>query len=205
MKKLNLSLEKEIAILEKYKITAVELLFVKTLLILQEDSIEDYFCSYLESLHESEVNIKSIIISLQEKGIILKSYKVNNKGESFDPYAIPLNKTFVTDIYRSSFEQGKELFEAYPQFGNINGNLVPLRTVARHFDSIEDAYFRYSKSIRWNNEKHNHIIELVKWAKENNILNCSLSSFIINRGWNDLETLKDGNTVNINYDNIKLL
>ena len=83
--------------------------------------------------------------------------------------------------------------------------MVPLRSVARKFDSLEDCYFKYGRAINWNPEKHNQIIELVKWAKENNIINCSLASFVINHGWIDLEALKNGDNVNINYDNIKLL
>lgn len=100
---------------------------------------------------------------------------------------------------------GKELFEAYPQFGIIGTSTVPLRTVAKKFDSLEEAYFRYGKSIKWNEEKHNQIIELVRWAKDNNIINCSLASFIVNQGWIDLEALKKGDGANVNFDAIKLV
>jgi hypothetical protein len=178
-------------------------MFVRTLLILQEDGEEDLFKSYIESLHECNISVQEMILSLQNKGIILKSYKCPKAGNSFDPYSIPFNKAFIKMIFKSSFELGKELFEEYPQFGNINGSLIPLRTIAKKFDSLEDAYFKYGKSIRWNIEIHNQIMELVKWAKNNNIINCSLASFIVNQGWNDLKALKDG--ANINYDTVKLL
>lgn len=100
---------------------------------------------------------------------------------------------------------GKELFEAYPQFGSINGSVIPLRGVSKKFDSLEQAYFKYGKSINFNPEKHKYIIELVEWAKDNNILNCSLASFIVNNGWCDLEALKNGDIANINYDAIKMI
>lgn len=99
---------------------------------------------------------------------------------------------------------GKELFEEYPQFGYIQGNMVPLRTVAKKFDSLEDAYNKYGKAINHNYEVHKKIIELVKWAKENNILNMSLASFIVNNSWVDLEALKDGDS-GINYESVRLL
>ena len=54
-------------------------------------------------------------------------------------------------------------------------------------------------------ETHNHIIELVKWANENNIINQSLANFVINNAWIDLEALKNGDKANINYDTVKLL
>lgn len=82
--------------------------------------------------------------------------------------------------------------------------MVPLRTVARHFNSLEDAYFKYGKAIKWNPDIHQEIIELVKWSKENNILNMSLSSFIINQGWLDLKAIKEGDS-NINYNAIKMV
>lgn len=200
-----MTLENEISILNKYRITPNELMLIRTLLILQDEENEELFKSYIETLYESGIKLRDVLLCLQEKGIILKQYKIENEGVAFDPYSIPINKVFIKNLYKCSFELGKELFEVYPQFGNINGNVIPLRSVARKFDSLEDAYFRYGKEIKWNPETHKQIIELVKWAKSNNILNCSLSSFIINRGWIDLRALKDGDIANINYDAIKLI
>lgn len=200
-----MTLENEISILNKYRITPNELMLIRTLLILQDEENEELFKSYIETLYESGIKLRDVLLCLQEKGIILKQYKIENEGIAFDPYSIPINKVFIKNLYKCSFELGKELFEIYPQFGNINGNVIPLRSVARKFDSLEDAYFRYGKEIKWNPELHNQIIELVKWAKSNNILNCSLSSFIINRGWIDLEALKNGDIANVNYDAIKLI
>ena len=99
------------------------------------------------------------------------------------------------------------MFETYPQFGTINGTIVPLRGVSKKFDSLEQAYFKYGKSIGFNPERHAHILELVQWAKENNILSCSLASFIVNNGWHDLEALKegDGDIAGINIDAVKML
>lgn len=199
-----LTIEDELLILNKYRITPNELMFIRTLLILQEDANEELFKTYIEILHNSNIQIRELITRLQAKGIILKSFKVPNPGEAFDPYSIPINKPFLKNLFKSSFEIGKELFEVYPQFGNINGCVVPLRTVAKKFDSLEDCYARYGKEIKWNPEIHSTIIDLVKWAKDNNILNCSLASFIINNGWKDLQALKDGEG-NINYDAIKLV
>jgi hypothetical protein len=202
---LTLTLNDEIILLNKYRVTCNELMFIRTLLILQNEQTEDLFGQYLKTLKDNEVDIRDLIMSLQAKQIILKSYKVPAKGQEFDPYEIPVNKNFLKSLYKSSFELGKELFEEYAQFGNINGNLVPLRGVSKHFNSLEDAYFKYGRSISWNNEKHEKIIELVKWGKEHNIINCSLSSFIINQGWLDLEAIKEGDVVNVNYDAIKMV
>lgn len=205
MKILTLNLEDEISILSKYGITPNELMFIRTLLILQDEGNEDLFAKYLQSLVDSGFKIRDVILCLQEKEVILKSYKIPKEGEEFDPYTIPLNKNFVKVLYKCSFEMGKELFEEYPQFGSVQGNIVGLRSISKKFDSLENAYFRYGKSIGWNPERHNHIVELVKWAKEHNIINYTLASFIVDQRWLELEALRSGNMANIDYDSVKLL
>lgn len=205
MKHLTLTLEEEVCLLDRYGLTPNELLVVRVLLILQDDKEEELFQKLMVTLKHINLPLREVLAQLQKKEVILKSYKIPNYGEKFDPHAIPINKNFIKTLYKSSFEMGKELFDSYPQFGTINGNIVPLRTVAKHFDSLEQAYFKYGKAIGFNPDKHNEIIELTKWAKDNNILNCSLSSYIINNGWIDLQAIKDGNTVNFNVDAIKLL
>lgn len=205
MKNLTLTLEQEITLLNKHRLTSSELMLIRTLLILQEDSIEDLFADYISTFKDAGLNLRNMLINLQEKGVLLKTCKIPKEGEEFDPYSLSINKNFIKNLYKCSFELGKELFEVYPQFTTLsNGATVALRGVSKHFNSLEDAYFKYSKCIRWNQEVHNEIIELVKWAKEQNLICCSLSSFIINNGWLDLKSMKEGNT-DINYNTIREL
>lgn len=205
MKNLTLNLEEEISILSKYRITPNELTFIKTLLILQDEENEDLFKEYIESLYVCNVKLREVLINLQKREIILKSYKIPSEGESFDPYSIPFNKNFIKNLYKSSFELGKELFEIYPQMTVINGSLVTLRGVSKHFDSLEACYFRYGKAIGWNQERHEKILDLIKWAKERDIIKQSLSSFVINNSWLDLEAIRNGDSGNYNFDTIKAL
>lgn len=201
---LTLNLEDEISILNRYKLTPNELMLIRTLLILQDENNEKLFKSYLEILRNNNIQLREILVSLQEKEIILKQFKIPENGRQFDPHSIPFNKNFIKNLYKCSFELGKELFEEYPQFGNINGKLVGLKSVSRKFESLEDAYYKYGKIISWNIDRHNHIIELIKWSKEYNIINYSLASFILDNRWLELEALKDGSS-NINYDAVELL
>ena len=204
MKNLILNLKEEVALLTKYRITPNELMVVRTLLILQDENNEDLFRDYVEVLSKCDIKLRKILLSLQEKGVILKSFSVPLEGETFNPYSIPFNKIFIKTLYKCSFELGKELFEEYPQFGSVQGNVVGLRSISKKFDSLEDAYFKYGRSIGWNPERHNHIMELVRWAKEHNIINYTLASFIIDQRWLELQALKDGEG-NIDYESVKML
>ena len=202
---MTLNLEEEISILSKYRITPNELTFIKTLLILQDEGNEDLFKDYIESLYVCNVKLREVLVNLQKKEFILKSYKIPSEGESFDPYSIPFSKNFIKNLYKSSFELGKELFETYPQMTVINGSLVTLRGVSKHFDSLEACYFRYGKAIGWNQERHEKVLDLIKWAKERDIIKQSLSSFVINNSWLDLEAIRSGDSGNYNFDTIKAL
>lgn len=205
MKNLTLNLEEEIIILDKYNLTPNELLVLKVLLLFQEEEQTELLSTLLNTFKHIGLEFRNILVTLQEKGLILKGFHIPNSGQEFDPHSIPINKNFTKGFYKCSFEMGKELFEEYPQFGSINGNVVPLRGVSKHYNSLEDAYFKYGKAIGWNPEKHNHIIKLTKWAKDNNLINCSLASYIINNGWLDIQAIKDGKTVNFNTDAIQLI
>ena len=185
--------------------TASELFLIRVLLIMQEEGNEELFSSYIKTFKDAGITLRDMLITLQNKGVILQAYHIPEKGQEFNPYEIQVNKNFIKNLYKCSFEMGKELFEVYPQFNTINGNMVTLRGVSKHFNSLEDAFFRYGKNIRWNAEKHAEIIELVKWGKEHNIICQSLSSFIINNSWLDLQGIKDGDNCDFNYEAVRMV
>ena len=134
MKHLTLTLEEEVCLLDKYGLTPNELLIVRVLLILQDDNEEELFQKLMVTLKHINLPLREVLAELQKKEVILKSYKIPNYGEKFDPHAIPINKNFIKALYKSSFEMGKELFDSYPQFGTINGS-VKLRL--RHREPVK--------------------------------------------------------------------
>lgn len=199
----SLALRQQLLFCDKYKIDANQLLLLEIILIAQEGDDLEIVQLYFKS--KAKGSLLEQLIKLQEVGVILKSYTLPKKGEKLDIFSIPINKNLVKDFYKCSFEIGKELFEEYPQFGFINGAPVGIRNVSKKFDSLEDFYRFYGKTIRWKPEVHNHIIELVKWARENNILCVSLCNFVIDHRWDELEALRDGTLANTNYDAVKVV
>lgn len=198
-----MSIDEQLNILEKYGLNPIELFIVNLIFLTQEGYEEPYLLRYLK-IPENKENFRPTLLKLQNKGIILKSYKIPEKGSKFDPLEIPLNQNFFKTFWKSSFELGKELFETYPMFTNINGYTVSLRSIAKKFNSLEDFYRFYGKSISWNLDKHKEIIDLINWEQQNNIgfLRMSLSSFVIEQKWNELKALKDGDVANINFDTL---
>jgi hypothetical protein len=197
-----MNIDNQLAVLEKYGLTPNEFFVLELLLMVQDDYSIEYFNRYARL---NEFVLRNSIESLQEKGVILKSYKISK--DSINPYEIPINKNVSKTFWRASLEMGGELFEAYPMFGNINGNLVSLRSVSKRFATLEDAFRYYGKVINWNPDKHEEILDLIRWEQDNCVrfINMSLSSFIIDQKWNELKALRDGELANINYDTIRSL
>ena len=100
---------------------------------------------------------------------------------------------------------GQELFETYPQFTNIQGQIYNLRRVSKKFNDLEDAFAKYGKVINYKPDIHDEIISLIKWGIENGYNFTTLDDFICDRGWLALKAFKEGNGVNINTEAIKMI
>lgn len=207
MKTFDLNIDAEISFCEKYKLNFNELFVIKALLLKQEDYPEDYLGRFLQIPEEDRGNFRDILESLQRKGIILKSYKIPNKGETFNPLDIPIHKVVYNNLCKSSFELGKELWDTYPMFGHINGGIVTLRGISKRFADPTDFFRYYSKVINWNPEIHNKIMDLIKWEQSNNVgfLNMSILAFVIEQKWIELEALKEGKISNATTNYIQSL
>ena len=202
---MNSTIDEELGILNKYHLNPNELFVIRILLLAAEED-DTYLYRYFTIPEEDRGNFRDILVKLQDKGIILKSYKIPKKGESFNPVEVPFNKNFIKGFHKESFELGKELYDAYPMFGNINGATVALRGISKKFDSPEDFYRAYGKAINWNPETHAEIMELLDWAKNNTqFIQFSLASFVIDRRWNELKALKNGEIANVNFNAVKMI
>ena len=186
-----------------YKIYPNELFTIKVILLAQDGEYE-YLQQYVK-FFENKNYLRLALESLQEKGIILKSYKIPKPGNQFIPEDVQFNQNFLKKFYRSAFEMGEELFYTYPQFLVINGISYNARRVSKKFDSLEDAFRNYAKSIKNDPIIHKNIIELIKWGIENNYNFTTLDDFICDRSWIALESFKNGDGVNINAEAIQLI
>lgn len=201
-----LNLETQLIFCEKYSICPNELLLLEILLIAQNNDGPEIVNDYFSSRTCARGNVRESLIGLKESGVINSTYKIPEKGQALDVYAIPFNKNLVKDFYKSSFDIGKELFENYPMFTTINGCTVSLRGISKKFDSLEDFYRFYGKTIRWKPDVHKHIMELIEWAKDNtNFLNMSIANFVIEHKWEEIEALQRGDIANIDFNAIRQL
>lgn len=201
----DLNLEQQLIFCDKYIITPNELLLLEIILLAQEGEQPEIVYNYFNANVDARGLTRPMLERLQAVGIINKTYKIPQKGECLNIYDIPINKNVVKDFFKCSFEMGKELFENYPMFGLINGEPVGIRSVSKKFDSLEDFYRYYGKSISWKSDKHKYIMELVSWAKDHNLLVTTLANFVIDHKWEELEALRNGEIANIDFNAVKQL
>ena len=189
--------------LDKYKISSDELLFITVILLIQEGDNNPYINLYFSLPATCRGNIRELLVSLQHKQVITQEYKIPPSGTKFIPEDITFNKNFTKTFYKASFWLGKELFENYPISSVVNGVEYKLRRVSKKYDSLEDAYAAYGKAISWKPDVHRNIMQLIEWGKENNYQFTTLDSFIVDHDWLNIEAIKDNSILNSNT--VKLL
>ena len=196
MKYIELSFDREIELMTKYQIFPEELLLIKLVFLAQEGHPE-YLSKYFSQMPLKGAP-RDTILSLQEKGIINKSYKIPEKGKTFNPLDIDFNKNFMKSYLQHSYDMGMELFMNYPPYMIINGKQFSLRNIAKSFKNLDDFAYAYGKAIRFDVEKHKEIMELLEWAKEANILNFGIIEFITSLKWLELKELKENGLTTFN-------
>lgn len=200
------TLENQLLLMEKYGLTAEELLVID---LLFRASIEEGHSELLVKYFTMSINrseLRDLLQSLQDKGIIVKSYKIPAKGQKFDPEAVEFNKNFLHNYRKFSGELGLEFFNEFPSIALIGGVEAPLKNYAKKFNSEEDFFYHYGKSIGWKQDKHEEIIELIRWGKENDcrLLNMNIADFVISKMWNSISELKNGDGM-MHFDSVTVL
>ena len=170
-----------------WKLSADELLLIwLTLYARDEENHAEYFNKWFDDCSGKE-QLKTLFESLKTKGVILKNYN----PESYIPNQIEFNKHFLNNYYKQSGVLGKELFDNYEPFIRINGKMASLKNISKKFYTLEEFYFYYSSQIGHNVKKHQEIMDILNWAKDNNLVKVSILEFVASHKWNEFKTMKD--------------
>lgn len=190
MHKFELSLERELDFMIKYGLTAEEFYFMR-LIFLAQDGHKEYLSKFFKE-GSLGLPILDLLTSLQQKGVINKSYTIPAKGEVFEPIDVEFNKQVLKGFLQHSEDLGMELFNSYPAMTVINGKTFSLRNIAKFYKTFDEFCFAYGKEIKFDPVKHQQILDILEWAKENNLVHSGIGDFIISRKWLDYQDLKDG-------------
>lgn len=204
MQHFELSLKEEIAIYINSGLTPTEL-FVLRLLFLAIDGDQSHLVNYLSNISNGKQLFRDVLISLIEKKVINSTFKVPQEGESLNFRNIPFNKNFLKMYIRESNEIGKELFDTYPPFININGKLCSIKNFTKAgLFSFDDFCLFYAKQIKNASIAHERVMEALHFAIEKNLINYTILEFISSHKWLEIEYIRNSGNVN-GYNNTELL
>lgn len=176
-------------IMAKYKLTADELLLVYlSYIACSENGNSDQNRKYFHKWYHGggSERLRMLFESLKAKGIILKNYS----PEMYDPEEVEFNKTFLKQYYKLSGELGQDLLKHYPKTLFLNGKIVYLDNVTKKFQDYPEFYFWYGATIGHSIAKHKEIIEILEWAKTQNLVTIPVIEFIGSRKWETFKELK---------------
>jgi hypothetical protein len=204
MQHFELSLNEEINIYIHSGLTPTEL-FVLRLLFLAIDGEPKYLVNYISNTHNGKVLFRAILESLKEKKVINSTFKVPQEGEVLNYKNIPLNKNFLKVYIRESNALGKQLFEAFPPFLNINGKMCSIKNFTRaNLFSLEEFCSFYAKAIKNAGVTHERVMEALEFAKANGLINYTIIEFIASMKWQEIEYIRNSDNIN-GYNNSELL
>ena len=188
--------------LERYQLTAEEWLITKLLILASVDeSHPEYLIKYIQMTHIK--NFRDVLVSLQNKSVILKSYKIPNKGDKFNPEDVELNKNFMKAFYKCSGVLGQDLFMNYPYSLESGGRTFILNNITKGYKSMEDLCYDYGRIIKFNPETHKEVMKLLNFGKEHNLITFGIVEFIKSYKWLTIKKMKeDGSYVGMTFDNI---
>lgn len=199
-----LSLKEEINIYINSGLTPSEL-FILRLLFLAQDGDLSLINNYISNTDNGKEVFKVVLKSLQNKGIILASFKMPKEGETLKFTDIPINKNFVKKFIKESNQIGKEFFDAYPPFIYINGRMASIKNITKAgLFSIDEFCFFYGRQLKLSSVKHERVMEALEYGKEHNLINYSILEFIASQKWNEIEYIRNSGEV-AGYQNSELL
>lgn len=179
------TLEQDLLAMDKYRLSAEELLLSKVLILAKFEEKVSYLKDYIRLTNYN--SFIEVIKQLKNKSVLLTDYKLPVQGGTFKISDVRFNKIFVKNFYKSSGILGEELFTNYPPHITTKGIRYTLNNITKGYDSLEDMFYDYGRIIKFDLNKHKEIMELLNFAKENDMICYSIVEFIKSRKW---ETIK---------------
>lgn len=176
-------------IMTKYKLTAEELLLIYLTFIAQtENGNPEEHRVYFRRWYEGggKERLRSLFDSLKSKGIIKKNYN----PDSYDPDEIEFNQNFIKQYFKLTGELGQELMDAYPTTLYINGKSVSLKNISKKFRDLPEFYFWYASTIGHSISKHREVIDILEWAKINDLIHIPIVEFVASCKWNEFREMR---------------
>lgn len=202
-------MDKELEILEKFSLDANEWYLIRCLFLSKYEGLNNYLIHFVtKSLPKGA--LRQMLVTLKEKRILSKKYKVPKEGEQFIVKDLEFHEPFLNKYFKTSNEMGRELFDAYPSYLVMNdGTFLPARNlVSKVVFKDQNAFFIfYCKQIKYNIQKHEQIMKALEFAKSNDLIRSGIVEYVVSEKYEDhIRTMTDGHGDFVTrFDNVKVI
>lgn len=194
MYKINIDLERKLAIMAKHELNAEEWLMIELLFV--ADDNPQLLMKYFNECKKDKIP-RQILLDLKDKKVFASSYKIPGEGESFDPTQIEFSKTFTNNYFKESFDAGWELWESYPEYMQGTDRLYPARNITKNgYNDENDFFAKYNKAIQYKAENHEEVLELLEWAKSQKLIQYGIVEYVVGRKWLAHKKLRESGEIN---------
>lgn len=198
------TIEEDLQIMQQCDIDIEELFLAKLIFLAQEDNgRQSHIIDYFLKCKHTKIPLEMLTI-LGDKGVLVKK-SLPKSGDKFIADNLKFEDKFLKRWFVYAHVAGKELMSEYPNYLTTNsGELLPAKNITKTYVSLEAMYADYSKSIRHSMDAHQKVLNLLDWAKKNNLIKFGIAEFVASRKWESLEQdnqeFEEG-TFNQVYDN----
>jgi hypothetical protein len=190
------NIEKFVTFLSTHAITAHQ--FMLPYMLYLDEKTKDpktgkmyypYQGSVMANLYRYSMNVRGWTQNEVEDLVKKKLLKDGEFSRPFKADLMEPTEYFIEQIF-APFDRFDELLQEYPKWmDNIdhpNGPKIPL-TIVEDMDKLEATYKRVVRT----KAHHDEVIELVRWAKQEDILKLAFRNFIGSRHWENLKELRE--------------
>lgn len=183
----NTTIEEDLQLMQAYDLTVEELFLVKLLFLAKEENgRQPHIFEYFIKCKHNGLPLETLS-HLAEKEILVKE-NLPKKGDKFVADNILFKDSFIKKWFVYSHHAGKELMEIYPNYMQLaNGELLPAKNISKHYNSLEAFYAAYGKLIKHSLKTHEKVLNLIRWAKDTNLIKYGIAEFVLSKKWEVLE------------------
>jgi len=194
MEKLSISVDREMDVLCRWGLTADEWMFIKLLFVAKEpEGRPQLFMRYINECTKTGVP-RDMLTSLKNKKVLDAKYNIPKEGEATSIDDIKFSVTFEKQYFKISGEAGLEMFNAYPSHLYMtDGKMLPARNITKGgYFSSDDFFFAYCKAIKHSAQTHELVMQSLRFAKDNNLIQFGIIEYLASQKWNEhIQMMKD--------------
>ena len=187
--------------MQQYNLTSIEVDLAVLIFMAQDEEGHPEYLYRWYKCHGRDTLIEALK-ALKDKDVIKKAYKLPD-GQEFRVNDIEFSHNFTKNYIKHSGQMGAELWEAYPSQAIINGKAISLKNIIKEqtgYRSLDDFFFAYAKSIKFNPEKHKEVIDITQRANKAGLINEGILSYVGNKRWDILANEFDNGVLDYGTD-----